>query len=386
MKRLFLIIFAISYSVVAYCKSDFEIAKEFMLKKGVILSEQIETRGNVDSYSAFRAINDRGYAVVQNGVVIVYSLEESLDNFTIRPGSRTFELTPKTPLESLIEAKFNQNSRPYRYSLPIIEASYGLWRLSPVGCGALALSKVLYYYKSDGCEELEEQNVGEEYPILEELPATTFDWDNILPKYEEGCYTEEQGIEVAKLMKYAGYAIGTKYEAYESYSWIRPKSLLKFGFSDESYSTADNEYDIGSAAWWYVFDNYKMTDLELEALLDKELEQGRPVLMAGYNKAFTVGHWVIIDGRDDTGRYHVDELGYLIMSQEMFMTNETTSPEVLWWLNKVLFVVPIMPVSTGIIESKYNIDNDYIYDLRGQRVKNPQRGIFIKNGKKYIIR
>ena len=389
MKKLYLILIMSVISTVCYCQSDFEIAQSFMSKKGVVLvNDAMNTRSNKQTYHIFSSVDGKGYAVVENKTVIAYSTEESPSKFAARPNmTRTFELTPKTPLEPLIEAKFNQETRPYRDSLPIIEASYGLWRLAPVGCGALALSKVLYYYKNKGCEALEEQYVGEKYPILEALPATTFNWDNILPEYNEGEYTEEQGIEVAKLMKYAGYAIETEYEAYQSGSWIRPNSLLKFGFSNESYSTADNEFKIGSHEWWMVFDNYKMTDLELEALLDRELEQGRPVLMAGYNKSATVGHWLVIDGRDDTGRYHIDDLGYLIMSQEMFMTNDVISADVLWWLNKVLCVVPIMPSDTTSINSvEATPNNNSVYNLQGQKVKTFGKGIYIVDGKKYLIK
>jgi arabinan endo-1,5-alpha-L-arabinosidase len=44
--------------------------------------------------------------------------------------------------------------------------------------------------------------------------------------------------------------------------------------------------------------------------------------------------------------------------------------------------------STGIADVKIdNVTNDAIYDLQGRRVSNPQRkGIYIRNGKKYLVR
>ena len=32
------------------------------------------------------------------------------------------------------------------------------------------------------------------------------------------------------------------------------------------------------------------------------------------------------------------------------------------------------------------IDNDCVYDMQGRRVMNPQHGLYIKNGKKIIVR
>jgi hypothetical protein len=39
---------------------------------------------------------------------------------------------------------------------------------------------------------------------------------------------------------------------------------------------------------------------------------------------------------------------------------------------------------TGIRQIKAVQTEGDIYDLRGQRVQNPQKGIYIKNGKKFV--
>ena len=387
-KKNLLVSFALIFSSVCYSQSNFDIAKKFMDKKGIeLVNNEVSTRSSEQPYHIFDAVDGKGYAVVENGTVIAYSTEEPSSKFSVRPATREFKLTPKTPIEPFIEAKFNQFAEPYRDSLPLLTVGYAMYVLPPVGCGALALAKVLYHYKNEGCEALEEQYVGDDYPTLEALPATKFNWDNILPQYEEGEYTKEQAVEVAKLMKYCGYAIGTMYEFTRSGSWIKPKALLKFGFSEESYMTAENELEIGTSEWWNVLDNYLMTDLELEALLDRELEQGRPVILSGFNPDVTDGHYMVIDGRDDTGRYHIDDSGYMILSQELFMKDEVNFEEVLWWLNKVTCTVPIMPDKTTNINSTKIIKNDnFVYNLQGQKVKSYGKGIYIKNGKKYAIK
>lgn len=285
----------------------------------------------------------------------------------------------------MIQVRFSQYGSPYVDELPITkDGSKGV-----VGCGALAVARIMYYYRNPGCEALEEQYLGDEYPILEALPATTFNWDNILPKYKEGEYTQEQGEEVAKLMKYVGYAIKTEYSPFFSGSWIPTESLYKLGFSTDTYNTGEIPYyEIGSNNWWILYNDWKISDEELENLLDRELEQGRPVLMCGYNKAYTSGHWYVVDGRDENGNYHID-FGYFKLSQELFKTTNNyllTDGSVLYtMLNRVWCVVPIIYNSTNINNIKTS-NNTTIYNLQGQPIKNPSKGIYIKNGKKYIIR
>jgi hypothetical protein len=85
-------------------------------------------------------------------------------------------------------------------------------------------------------------------------------------------YTDEQGAEVAKLMKYVGYAVKMEYMKNGSGTWLEPKNLTSLGFSSQSYSTREIPEMIQG----------QLSDSELEAILDKELEKGRPVIMAGY--------------------------------------------------------------------------------------------------------
>ena len=384
-KKNYLLFLLMINSLIVFSKSDFDIAREFMLKKGAMICEKAATRNSNESYSAFRTIDNSGYVVVENGIVIAYSLKEPLEKFSARPSNRQYVLTPKTPIKPMIEAKFSQNGKPYRDSLPLMEASYGIYVLSPVGCGGLAVAKIMYYYKNEGCEAIEAQDFGEKFHKLESLPKTTFNWDNILPEYIEGEYTIEQRIEVAKLMKYVGYAVETEYLPFSGGSWVQPKSLVKLGFSDDTYSSVKCEFKVGSKEWWEAYNDYVMSDFELENFLDKELEQGRPIMLAGYNKSAAVGHWVVIDGRDDTGRYHIDDMGYLILSQEMFMSEEILPADVLWCLNLVWCVVPVMPtIKTEILPTNTKLKSNSIYNLKGQNIKIPYKEIYIKNGKKYI--
>ena len=46
------------------------------------------------------------------------------------------------------------------------------------------------------------------------------------------------------------------------------------------------------------------------------------------------------------------------------------------------------PKPTGIHAIQYvkAENNDAIYNLQGQRIKNPQKGVYIQNGRKFVVR
>lgn len=368
MRKIVLTLLGIMLSAVAYCQSDFEIAQEFMSVKGVMLDSKASTRGG-DASSVFTGIDGKGFAIVKGGVVVGYSTINTATECLVRANTRSFKPTPKTPIEPLVVAEWGQKM-PFNWQTPIVENGSN----APAGCGPVALGEIMYYYKNPGCEALPDYSVWEGYVGIEGgLPATTFNWDVILPKYNDDEYTEEQGQEVAKLMKYIGCATKTIYCFGYGGSHLDENDLPTLGFSTESYSV-----------------DKLMTDKELEALFDKELEKGRPLLLAGYNITGTAGHWYVVDGRDDTGRYHINfgsggcGNGFYIVSQEEYKGNPDDGP----MLNNIWVTVPIMPKgwTTSVTTTKSDQQNGRVYNLQGQSVKTPSRGIYIKDGKKYIAR
>lgn len=396
MKRIS-IIFLLLIALTASAQSDFDIAQEFMSKKGVTLSKdnKASTRGEDKPYSIFNGEDGKGFAIVANGIVIGYSTENTCDGYPFPSVATTRGiLDPKTPIDYMVKCTWDFNNKPYNDQTPIVINDKWEEVHSQNGCGATALAQIMYYYKNKGCEALRMTEFeNNKYPTLEALPATTFNWDLILPKYEyyKGSgsknYTEEQGEEIAKLMKYVGYAVSTQYSYKGSGSWLDPQDFVPLGFSRESYSTLDNP-GIG-----------QLSDKKLEEIFDKELEKGRPVIMAGYyiNGG---GHYYIIDGRDDTGRYHVNlgsngfSDGYYIISQELYLSGQSVDG-LLYRLANVFCVVPIMPSSwvipTDIKIAKENrISNGAVYNLQGQKVGDSleglPKGIYIKDGKKHVVK
>lgn len=394
MKKVFVILLCSILSINGYCQSDFEVAQSFMNEKGVKLSTKAETRSTAD-YSLFSSEDGIGYAVVMNGRVVAYSTKESSDKFELMCSkTRTFELTPKYPIEPMIDCEYyGQSMSPFWDMTPMAEDNNGEMIHCPVGCGPIAVVKIMYYYKNPRSEAIPACNLGSSYPYLEELPPTTFNWKLIRSSYLGGKYTKEQGEEVAKLAKYVGYAFQTMYSWNSSGSWLKREKFKLLGFSDETYTSLDDRWDslMGTWTWFNAFDEWKVSDEKLESEIDKALENGRPLLMAGYNREGAGGHWYVIDGRDNSGMYHIQGSGYYILSQEMYMS-EAYNNHLLGLLNKVWLVVPVMPKGwtniNAVKEDKAN--DDIVYSLSGRKVGNSLEGlpmgVYIKGGKKFIVK
>ena len=72
------ILFMLLFSLTVSAQSDFDIAKEFMSKKGVTLKNNpSKTRGENKPYSVFNGEDGKGFAIVVNGNVVGYDTENT---------------------------------------------------------------------------------------------------------------------------------------------------------------------------------------------------------------------------------------------------------------------------------------------------------------------
>ena len=73
MKKIILFLMVL-FTTVCYAQSDFDIAQEFMNKKGIKLvpNERSLTRGTDVPYSIFNGAEDKGFCIVVNGKVVGY--------------------------------------------------------------------------------------------------------------------------------------------------------------------------------------------------------------------------------------------------------------------------------------------------------------------------
>ena len=171
------------------------------------------------------------------------------------------------------------------------------------GCACTSLSMVMNYWKYP---------VAEVGPIpgyktlsisinLDELPPTTFDWENMLDSYT-GDYTQEQADAVAHLMRYVGQSEEMDYTPENSGAGVEGMltTLNRFGY-DENATVVTKEMWLGSQMY---------TDAAWCSMLLNELNAGRPVVYIGYHKADDgsyMGHAFNVDGYDAVQKlFHVN--------------------------------------------------------------------------------
>lgn len=184
-------------------------------------------------------------------------------------------------INPLIESLWNQRA-PFNWECPKDMEAGGV--LSASGCVATAMSQVMFFHKWPQGATTPYTTIGKK-----DVPSTTFDWDNMLPVYEEGKYTEAQGNAVAHLMRWAGWSVDMQYAAAMSgaVSGRVEKALrLCFGYDKNTHCVNYNNYSLD----------------EWEELIYNELANRRPVFYSGYNSNLE-GHCFVCDGYKD-GKFH----------------------------------------------------------------------------------
>lgn len=380
MRRTFSFLMVLLFTLTVSAQSDFDVAQKFMVKKGVTLVDNPRTRAVSEKYSIFNGNDGKGFAIVANGSIIGYSTEDVCDPNNLPPQlkemldslpkvERTrgavegrvypegFEVRDVTPIKPMITTKWGQN-QPYKKYLEWVSGGI---------CGFTADAQILHYYKVP-CTyiDFEHENNNNEF-----LPKTTFNHDKMLDVYEEGNYTEEEAEEVAKFFH---YMLGM--------SWPNPSVDIFHSKYFSKYASSPMYEKIGC----YV-------------AIDSCLETKNPVNIVGRNLSMGC-HAFIIDGRDEDGLYHVNwgwdgrSDGYYAFAttrdkhQELQRATGSTLLAQFTVSCVDLFVMNISS-STSIANTPLgkSTDDGVIYNLQGQRIEGkPSRGIYIRNGRKYVVK
>lgn len=210
-------------------------------------------------------------------------------------GAKASKVTLHDDVPYLMTTLWNQGENilnpknPYNACCPETDG-----QLCLTGCMATALSQVLYYHRwpqdpIQGNLPAYEMLDGS---IMEELPATAFDWDKMVDDYTQPT-TDEQQAAVAKLMRYCGQLVQMNYTPQLSSGIAYDLDMLvkQFGYAPGVYAASAENYSV--SAW----DN----------LLYNELKEGRPIVYNG--KSTGGGHAFVIDGykvQDGSGYFHVN--------------------------------------------------------------------------------
>ena len=199
-------------------------------------------------------------------------------------------------ISPMVTTRWNQGD-PYNQECPMY---FNLGR-SITGCVATAMAQVLYYQRSKSVTEVQADipayytytahaTFGNLY--VEGIPAgSPIDWDNMLNTYGSGA-TGKQKLAVAQLMHYCGVAVEMDYTNSSS--------------GAQSYKVAEafNKYfGYGNSAK-YAYKENGYSDDAWDALLYKELAEGRPFYLSGSNSEG--GHAFVCDGYDGNGCFHIN--------------------------------------------------------------------------------
>ena len=226
--------------------------------------------------------------------VLLQSYDQQIGTLAANAKSQsTTAVTEREPIAPLIKTVWHQYL-PFRYLCPFDENA---GRHTAVGCVALVLAQLMYYYQYPQSTTLEipayTTETGYDMPAL---PPTTFDYSKMHLNYED-CYDttefdpEDESVQaVTKLMLYCGCALQMNYSSMGSASVFDPEIIAKyFGFDRGCrYLMAGN----------YPHDVW-------EEMVYNELKAGRPLSYS----AGAVGnqsHQFLVDGYDGYGFFHVN--------------------------------------------------------------------------------
>ncbi len=180
-------------------------------------------------------------------------------------------------IDPLVTCQWNQRD-PYNNQCP----DYSEGKKAVTGCVATAMAQVMYYHKwpQDATTTIPAYTTGSYQINMPELPATTFDWANMIDVYEDP-YTDDQATAVATLMLYCGQSVEMDYG---------PSS------GASSYSVADalrNYFDYNPTTTQCVVRSY-YTAAQWADMLYHELKNDRPVVYGGASSGG--GHEFVCDG------------------------------------------------------------------------------------------
>ena len=420
MKKIILFLMVL-FTTVCYAQSDFEIAQEFMNKKGIkLVDNPCRTRGVGKPYSIFTGEDNKGFAIVINGCVIGYGTEEITESDELPCGlegllntypqvtrpmmtrSEKQNYVPDwwekekrenlEPIGPLLTTKWNQTP-PYHDSLDVKSGF----------CGMLALAQIYHYFKLPHLFGEKGEQVGDTLHIIKDnstyrngvvtythdtlsIPIVEFHHELMLDKYVEPITgklgSDEERAAVASFLRTLEIVRGII-----TYPGSDENVLLKiYGFKFEGNYFEENGEEHGNYYWW-----------------DKWLEKKIPMYACGG------GHAYVIDGRDSEGRYHINwgwgglYDGYYILPNtpeecDDYLDDENKLP----WLPctkstpQVRYPVKYEwtpPSQSTFISNNvvFNTShNDNVYNLKGENNGNTlnglSKGVYIQNRKKYIVK
>ena len=212
-------------------------------------------------------------------------------------------------VEPLLKTTWSQ-SEPYNLNCPLYEGEIGEYNgvRAVTGCVATAMAQILNYHRwpEEATAVIPEYDYMDSFDQevthhLDALPATTFDWDKMLPSYIEydpetgkrvgTLGTQEQQEAVAKLMRYCGQSAKMDYSPDGSGSLAFMLSLA-----------LPRQYGYDRGCRWLPHSYFSFQ--EWEDTIYNELKHQRPVFYSGDSNEG--GHAFVCDGYAGNHYFHIN--------------------------------------------------------------------------------
>ena len=223
-----------------------------------------------------------------------------------------FDTTRVAPLLEIEGIQWNQNS-PWNDMCPIDR--YDNSR-SATGCVATAAAMVMRFWKwpaqgtgkysytwnnaVDYDEKVEHTLAFVDTVLTADFGATTYDWDNMLPQYQDKQYTTEQANAVALFMSHVGVASEMGYGGYTVGGSGANTTTIGYGMVKFFRYKVQGDYRLS--------DNFTYDSIAKYFSID--LHAGRPILMSGAPRSgHGSGHAFVCDGMKNEGEttlFHIN--------------------------------------------------------------------------------
>gem|GEM_PF-6622351 len=224
--------------------------------------------------------------------ILGYSDKGSIDTDNIPDGLKAWMSQMEQEISRLIR-KLPADADGERAAIaPLVQTEWGQrkpYNLDldncPTGCVATAMAQIMYYHRLP------------EGKMLKDLPngysATFFQWNKLKLQYAEDDLSDE-AVEVARLMRYIGYAVNMNYGSTVSLAYNNDAAgalVQYFGFSNTLRHLKRNSF---TTAQW-------------DDMIYNELQEQRPVYLAGtaWGENGETSHAFICDGYEDN-YFHIN--------------------------------------------------------------------------------
>lgn len=334
MKRLLLILSLVCFAVLGRAEQitreqALRQAQQFLSQRGMTSSLKLaetplsrhRAQGQIkpDYYYVFNAGQNQGFVIVSGDdraeAILGYATSGSFDVDRIPSNMAAWlqdyadqikwiqdhNIQPRKPyairrafasVAPIVTSEWNQFA-PYNNECPTDGSEKCI-----TGCVTTAVSQILYHYSKNGFKPTSTAIPGYSTAdgkfTLPDLPATSFDWDNMIDQYG-GSATQAQNDAVAKLFQYVGTGLKAEYNTASNGGTLVWDNMPEIVFK--------NYFGYGSGIE-LIRRMDAIPESEWDNLIYNEIANGRPVLYSGQGTGG--GHTFIVHGYDGAGKYLIN--------------------------------------------------------------------------------